>query len=134
MTTPFSTRFLIPIVTFTLVSSASKGQDSRVFSNDEKSRISFAVHLLTYDTVASFESALGEAYFKALVHSVENAQSIIPAPTNLKGYDLLTCLAHAQRFQGVIENPPTWEFLFAMEEQYLKWLDTVVRKKSKYKS
>lgn len=101
--------------------------------DDKMARISFAVHLITYDTISAFESAKGEAYYKMLIDAFsKNATTPDFMPSDLSSHDrnkINKIILH----RAIKSNPPSWNEPYRQETQYLIWKDKVIRRRSKYK-
>jgi len=98
--------------------------------DDKMARISFAVHLITYDTISAFESAKGEAYYKMLIDAFsKNATTPDFMPSDLSSHDRNKIIL----YRAIKSNPPSWNEPYRQETQYLIWKDKVIRRRSKYK-
>lgn len=110
-------------------------QTSNKLSNDEISRVKFAIPLITYDTVGTFDNAAGEAYYLIVLNSFNETQTIPECSNmNLTAKDKTKIDAFIQQLNSLKQNPPTWDELFVMQKTYLIWYDKIARKKSKYKA
>ena len=125
-------QFIFALLLFISVSVFS--QTAGKLTEDEKTRIKFAVHLVTYDTVGSFENAEGEAYYNLVLNSFKNDLSI-PQFTKLSltSKDKTQTDRIIQLLNQLKQNPPSWDELLARETQYLIWLDKISHRQSKYK-
>ena len=109
-------------------------QSTGKFTDDEKTRIKFAVHLVTYDTISSFDNAAGEAYYNLVLNSFKETLGFPKITTSsLTLNDKTKTDIFIQQPNQLKQNPPTWDELFKRETEYLVWLDKISRKKSKYK-
>ena len=97
-------------------------------TDDKMARISFAVHLITYDTISAFESAKGEAYYKMLIDAFSK-NAIIPdfMPSDLSSHDRNKINKIILQLRAIKSNPPSWDELYRQETQYLIWKDKVTR-------
>ena len=109
-------------------------QSSTKFTDDETARIKFSVHLITYDTTNTFESAKGEAYYKMVLNAF-NEELIIPnfIASDIPSKDKVKIDKFIQQLKEIKQNPLTWSELYDKETQYLIWYDKVTRRHSKYK-
>jgi len=123
--------FLLIVFSSNLVFAQSKEK----YTDDENARIKFAVHLVTYDTIGSFDNALGEATCKLLVFSFLENQ-ICPKIdfAKLSSNDMSVIKKYINSFDAIKNNPPTWDELLLKETQYQIWLDASQHRKSKYKN
>ncbi len=128
----FSAFVLLSIV---LSSHIGFTQSSIELNADQKARVSFSVHLLNYDNAYSFETARGEAYFHLLAYSVEHGV-VVPDLNmdGISGNDQKAISDYTERLKALCASPPEWNTLLQMEEDYQKYLDSTLRKKSKYKN
>lgn len=110
-------------------------QSSGTFTGDEIARIKFSVHLITYDTVGTFDNAAGEAYYTLVITSFKENLSI-PQFTlsSLTLNDKTKTDRFIQLLNQIKQNPPTWDDLLTRQTQYLIWLDKISHRKSKYKT
>ena len=109
-------------------------QSSGTFTEDEKTRMQLAVHLITYDTIGAFDNAAGEAYYTLVLNSFKQTFSFPKCNTSsLTANDKAKTDGIIQMLNQLRQNPPTWDELLARETQYLIWLDNVSRRHSKYK-
>lgn len=109
-------------------------QSTDKLTQDEIARVKFSIHLITYDTIGSFESAAGEAYYKLVLRSFEENLTIPQMSlTNITANDKAITESIIQRLNDSKKNPPTWDELLVKETEYLKWFDKVTRRQSKYK-
>ena len=106
---------------------------SQNLSEDEKMRVKYSVHLVTYDTVSTFDNSQGEANFKLLLFTFSEEQFIPEIEFNLVSKnDQEIIQKHIDIFKAIKTNPPTWQELLRKESEYLKWIDASQRRKSKY--
>lgn len=112
--------------------STSVNAQSSELNQDELARLSFSVHLLTYDTVSAFESSLGEAYFQTMIHAYENGIKPEMSLTGISGKDQAKILDYQTRLEALRTNPPTWNELVKLEDAYRKFVDRRLSRKSKY--
>lgn len=130
MKTPFVFSFLL-----FFISSIGFSQSSGKLTDDEKVRIKLAVHLITYDTVGKFDNAAGEAYYTLVLNSFKETLSIPQfSSASLTPNDKNKIDRIIQLLNQLKQNPPSWDDLLVRETQYLKWLDKVTHRKSKYKT
>jgi len=109
-------------------------QSSGTLSEDEKARIKISIHLITYDTVSTFDNAAGEAYYTLVINSFKQNLSIPQCSlSSLTSNDKITIDRYIQLLNKLKQNPPTWDDLLIGETQYQIWLDKASHKKSKYK-
>ncbi|MCD6366638.1 MAG: hypothetical protein J7L46_03760, partial [Bacteroidales bacterium] len=108
---------------------------STKFTDDETARIKFSVHLITYDTTNTFESAKGEAYYKIVLNAF-NEELIIPnfIASDIPSKDKVKINKFIQQLKEIKQNPLTWSELYDKETQYLIWYDKVTRRHTKYKN
>ena len=118
-----------------VISNGVFAQSSGTFTGDEIARIKFSVHLITYDTVGTFDNAAGEAYYTLVIASFKENLSI-PQFTlsSLTLNDKAKTDKLIQQLNQVKQNLPTWNELFTRQTQYLLWLDKISHRKSKYKT
>jgi hypothetical protein len=110
-------------------------QISGTLSEDEKARIKFDVHLITYDTIGSFDNAADEAYYKMIINSFNENISIPQIATkNLTDKDKMKIEMVVKLLNNSKQNPPTWDEIYSKETAYLTWLDKVTHKKPIYKN
>lgn len=111
----------------------SNNSYSQNLTADEETRVKYSVHLVTYDTVASFDNSLGEAYFKLLLFTFTEKQYIPEIDIKLLSErDKKIIQNHIDIFNAIKTNPPTWQELVRKESDYLKWIDVSQRRRSKY--
>ena len=118
------------LVSFNYALAQSPGE----LSEDEKARVKFAIHLITYDTVGTFDNAAGEAYFNLVISSFKENLTIPEfsfSPFTEADKNKIERII--QMLEQLKKNPPSWDDLLIKQTQYLFWLDKVTRKKSKYK-
>jgi len=121
------------LLTFLLFSKNGFSQSDKL-TPDQEARIKFSIHLITYDTISSFENVLGESYYKLLVYSFSDNLSIPEIERNQFTANDKKIIENAIfKLNEVKKNPPTWNELLIKEAEYLKWIDISQRKKSKYK-
>lgn len=127
---------LIILSIFTLfITNDFFAQSANKFTNDEKARIQFSVHLITYDTISAFDNAKGEAYYTMLINVfTENLAFPDFIPSELTSNDRNKIEGIIQQLEGIKQNPPTWESLYKKQTEFLIWIDIVTRKRSKYKN
>ena len=107
---------------------------AQTLTPDEISRVKFSVHLITYDTINNFESAIGEAYYNIIINSfIENLSIPQFSLSNLTIHDDMEIDKFIKQLNNVKQHPPTWEELLIKQTQYLIWLDKVTRRQTKYK-
>lgn len=112
----------------------TSAQSTAELSEDEKTRIRFGIHLLTYDTVGTFDNAVGEAYYNLVIYSFKENLTIPQfsfSPFTVNDKSKIERII--QQFNQLKMNPPLWDDLLIKETQYMIWLDKVTHKKSKYK-
>ena len=103
------------------------------FKEDEKIRIKFATHLITYDTIGAFDNSEGEAYYLLVLYSFnENLQipkftSLNLSPTDKEKIEKIILMLNMLK-----ENPPSWDELLSKQILFLEWLDKAMHKTSKY--
>ncbi len=122
----------IILASLILCFSSVNGQSSDL-TQDELARLSFSVHLLTYDTVSAFESSLGEAYFQTMIHGYENGVKATLDLTGITPKDKRKIADYQARLEALRANIPTWNQLLKLEDAYQKYLDRSQSKQSKYK-
>lgn len=129
------TKQLIFLFLGLVVSNIFFAQSSDIFTQDEITRIKFSVHLITYDTIAAFDNADGEAYYNIVISSFQENLSIPQlAFSTLTSHDKAKIERIIQQLNELKQNPPSWNDLFDRQTQYLIWLDKVSRRHSKYKT
>ena len=106
-----------------------KGQ----FSDDQKARIKFSVHLINYATPPTFKSPEGEAAYNLINFSFMENQ-LIPAINLevLNSEDKAIMVNHISLLEQAKTNTLSWEQLMKLEVQYLNWIDRAQRRNSKY--
>lgn len=110
-------------------------QTVRTYTDDERSRLKACVILITYDTIATFDNAVGEAYYNLVVNSFkENLTIPLFSFSPLSGNDKSKIDRIIEKLNEAKTNPPTWDDLLIRQAQYQIWLDKVSHKKSKYKN
>lgn len=126
---------IIFLVLTLIISSGVFAQSSNTFTQDEIARINFSIHLITYDTINSFDNAAGEAYYTIVLNSFKENLSIPQLTSStITANDKAKTEKLIQQFNQITQNPPTWNDLFTKQTQYLIWLDKALRKRSKYKN
>ena len=126
----FISAFFIPAY-FLLSYSATHAQSSERTA-DELARLEFSVHLLTYDTVSAFQTSLGEAYFHTMLHAFKSGLSPDIDLTSIVEKDKEKLMDYRARLDALLADPPTWDQLVRLEDNYRKYLDKSLTKRSKY--
>ncbi len=124
--------FILTILSFSQVLFS---QSERKYTDDEKSRLKLCATLATYDTVVSFDNAVGEAYYTLVISSFKENLTIPKFSFSpLSGNDKSKIDGIIQILNEAKQTPPTWDDLLIKQTQYQIWLDKSIRKKSKYKN
>lgn len=123
--------FLTILTAFNYANAQSRNE----LNEDEKARIKFAIHLLTYDTLGAFDNAAGKSCFNLIIYSFKE-NLIIPefsfSPFTENDKNKIQNII--QMLEQVKKNPPSWDDLLIRETQYLIWFDKMTHKKSEYKN
>ena len=111
----------------------SIAQNKKELTLDERSRIKFAMHLLTYDTISRFTSAKGEAVYQILWANFQETQSLPKQNlSDLSEHDKVLIQEQVDRLNKLSDAPPSWSDLILQEEKFLLWKDRLTRRHSKY--
>lgn len=109
-------------------------QNSNVLSPDEQVRVKQSIHLITYDTIGHFESALGEAYYQVVLNAFSETLEIPHMDkSGLTAHDQAKIEMLIEKFEALIENPPSWEEILAGETKFVIYKDKAFHRTPTYK-